>query len=54
MGLLKREVKSSTSILLQAMLHWLINEDQLIERQETNNKRRSAIAITVNNKNMIK
>lgn len=31
MRLLKREVKSSTSILLQATLYWLINKDQLSE-----------------------
>lgn len=54
MGLLKREVEFSTNILLQIISRWLINEDQLKEQQETNNKRRSAIVITMSNKNMKK
>lgn len=54
MGLLKKEVESSISILLQTTPHWLINKDQLQEQQKTNNKRGSAIVITMSNKNMIK
>lgn len=52
MGLLKREVESSTGILLQTTPRWLINENRLKEQQETNNKRGSAIVITVSNENM--
>ena len=54
MGLLKREVESSTEILLKATLHWLINENRLQKQQKTSNKRRSAIVITVSNKNVAK
>ena len=49
--LLKREVKSSTSIPLKTMLHWLINsKDHLKEQQDKGNKRGSVIVITVSNK----
>jgi hypothetical protein len=54
MGLLKREVESSTGILLKATPRWLINENRLQEQQEINNKRGSAIVITVSNENVAK
>lgn len=54
MRLLKKEVESSISILLQTKPHWLINKDQLQEQEKTNNKRGSAIVITMSNKNMLK
>lgn len=47
MELLKREVKSSTSIQLNTLTRLLINEDQLREAQITGNKRDSVIVITV-------
>lgn len=53
-GLLKREVESSTGILLQTMSCWLLNEDQLKKQQGTNNKRGLAIVITVSNENVAK
>ena len=49
MELLKREVESSTGISLKTILRWLISEDRLREQQENNNKRGSAIVITVSN-----
>lgn len=49
MELFKREVESSTGIALKAMPRWLVNEDRLKEQQEANNKRGSAIVITVSN-----
>ena len=48
--LLRREVESSTGILLKAMPHWLITEDFVKEQQDKSNKQKSAIVITVNNK----
>lgn len=54
MELLKREVESSTGIPLKATPRWLVNEDRLKEQQETNNKRGSAIVITVSNENVAK
>ncbi len=54
MELLKREVESSTGIPLKATPRWLINEDRLKEQQKTNNKRGSAIVITVGNENVAK
>lgn len=50
MELLKREVESSTGISLKTIPRWLINENRLREQQESNNKRGSAIVITVSNK----
>ena len=50
MELLKREVESSTGISLKATPRWLISEDRLKEQQAINNKRGSAIVITVSNK----
>lgn len=47
--LLKREVESSTGILLKTIPRWLINKNRLKEQQENNNKRGSAIVITVSN-----
>ena len=49
MELLKREVESLTGISLKTILRWLINENRLREQQENNNKRGSAIIITVSN-----
>lgn len=54
MELLKREVESSTGIPLQTTPRWLINEECLKEQQKTNNKRGSAIVITVGNENLAK
>ena len=54
MELLKREVESSTGIPLQATPCWLINEERLKKQQKTNNKRGSAIVITVGNENLAK
>ena len=54
MGFLKREVESSTRILLKATPRWLINESRLQKQQKTSNKRGSAIVITVNNENVVK
>ena len=48
--LLRREVESSTGILLKTMPRGLINEDRLKEQQDKGNKQRSAIVITVSNK----
>lgn len=50
MGLLKREIESSTCILVQTTPHWLIYDKRLKEQQEINNKRGLAIVITVSNK----
>ena len=47
MELLKREVESATGIRLKAIPRWLISESRLKEQQELNNKRGSAIVITV-------
>ena len=47
MELLKREVESATGIQLKAPPRWLINESRLKEQQEFNNKRGSAMVITV-------
>lgn len=49
MELLKREVESSTGILLKTIPRWLVNENRLKEQQENDNKRGSAIVITVSN-----
>lgn len=49
MELLKREVESSTGIRLKTVPRWLIPENRLRERQESGNKRGSAIVITVAN-----
>lgn len=49
MELLKREVESSTGIPLKAIPRWLISENWLQEQQENNDKRGSAIVITVSN-----
>ena len=49
MELLKREVESSTGISLKTIPCWLINKNRLREQQENNNKRGSAIVITVSN-----
>lgn len=54
MELLKREVESSTGVSLKATPRWLISEDRLKEQQTTNNKRGSAIVITVSNKHVVK
>lgn len=48
--LLRREVESSTSILLKIMFYWLINKNCLKEQQDKDIKQRSAIVITVSNK----
>ena len=50
MELLKRKVESLTGVLLKATPRWLIGEDRFKEQQATNNKRGSAIVITVSNK----
>ena len=50
MDILKREVKSSTGIPLKATPRWLISENRLQEQQENNNKRGSAMVITVKTK----
>ena len=47
MELLKREVESATGIQLKTIPRWLISESRLREQQESNNKRGSAIVITV-------
>ncbi len=47
MGLLKREVESSTGIKLKTLPRWLIGEYRLKEQQETGTKRGSVIVITV-------
>lgn len=54
MELLKREVESSTGVSLKATPRWLISEDRLKEQQATNNKRGSAIVITVSNEHVAK
>ena len=54
MELLRREVESSTGISLKTMPCWLINKNRLREEQEINNKRGSAIVITVSNENEAK
>ena len=46
-GLLKREVESSTGILLKTLPRWLINENRLRKQQKTGNKRGSAIVIMI-------
>ena len=50
MELLKREVESSTGISLKAIPRWLISENRLREQRKNNNKRGSAIVITLSNK----
>ena len=47
MGLLKREVESATGIQLKTLPRWLISESGLKEQLEFDNKRGSAIVITV-------
>lgn len=54
MELLKREVEPLTRIQLSALLRWLLNEDRLREQQETGNKGRSTIVITVKGKSEAK
>ena len=54
MELLKREVESSTGVSLKATPRWLISKDRLEEQQATNNKRGSAIVITVSNEYVAK
>ena len=49
MGLLCREIKSSTEIKLKTLPRWLISEVRLEERLEAGNGRGSAIVITVGN-----
>ena len=51
MELLKREVESATGIELKTLPRWLISESRLREQQEANNKRGSAIVITVSGEN---
>ena len=52
--ILRREVESSTGILLKTMPRWLISEDRLQEQQETSNKRGSARVITVSSESEAK
>lgn len=51
MELLKREVESATGIELKTLSQWFISKSRLREQQEANDKRSSAIAITVGGEN---
>ena len=50
MELFKKEIESSTNILLKTILHLLINKNWLKEQQKSNNKHSLAIVIIINNK----
>ena len=54
MRLLRREVESATGIQLKTLPRWLISESRLKDQQEFNNKRGSAIVITVSGKSEAK
>ena len=54
MGLLKREVELATGIQLKTLPRWIISESRLKEQQEFDNKRGSAIVITVSSESEAK
>lgn len=49
MELFKQKVESSTRMQLKITLQWLIQENRLRERQESDNNQGSAIVITIAN-----